>query len=43
MENRFREQYVCPNSSCGRFLGAIPYKELIKNRACPYCKCKFTE
>ena len=43
MENRFREQYVCPNSSCNRFLGATPYKELIKNRACPYCKCKFTE
>lgn len=43
MENRYREQYVCPNPSCNRFLGVTPYKELIKNRACPYCKCKFTE
>ena len=43
MENRFREQYVCPNTSCNRFLGATPYRELIKNRACPYCKCKYSE
>lgn len=43
MENRFRERYVCPNPSCNRFLGMTPYKELLKNRACPYCKCKYTE
>ena len=43
LEEDFRENYVCPNPICKHFLGATPYKELIKNRACPYCKAKFTE
>lgn len=43
IEERFRENYVCPNSACNRFLGATPYKELKKIHSCPYCKCKFTE
>lgn len=43
MEEAFREKYVCPNPLCGRFLGATPYKEIVKNRSCPYCKSKFTE
>lgn len=42
-EDEFREKYVCPNPSCGRFLGATPYKELLKSRSCPYCKAKYTE
>lgn len=43
MEDSFREKYVCPNPVCGRFLGGVPYKELLKNKSCPYCKSKFTE
>lgn len=43
MDESFREKYVCPNPLCGRFLGVTPYKELVKNRSCPYCKSKFTE
>lgn len=43
MEESFREKYVCPNPACGHFLGGVPYKELLKNRVCPYCKTKFTE
>ena len=43
MDEAFREKYVCPNPLCGRFLGATPYKELVKNRSCPYCRSKFTE
>ena len=43
MDETFREKYVCPNPLCGRFLGATPYKEIVKNRSCPYCKSKFTE
>ena len=43
IEDRFREKYICPNPACGHFLGATPYKELLKNRQCPYCKCKFSE
>lgn len=43
MEEAFREKYVCPNPLCGRFLGATPYKEIVKNRSCPYCKSKFID
>ncbi len=43
IEDSFRERYVCPNPMCGHFLGGTPYKELLKNRTCPYCKSKFTE
>lgn len=43
LEESFREKYVCPNPTCGHFLGGVPYKELLKNRTCPYCKSKFTE
>ena len=43
LDEDFREHYVCPNPACGHFLGATPYKELLKNKACPYCKGKFVE
>ena len=42
LEDNYREHYVCPNPACQHFLGTTPYKELIKNRTCPYCKAKFT-
>lgn len=43
LEESFRDKYVCPNPACGHFLGGTPYKELLRNKACPYCKAKFTE
>lgn len=43
IEERFRERYICPNPGCHRFLGMTPYKELLKNKCCPYCKSKLTE
>lgn len=43
LEDSFRESYVCPNPACGHFLGGTPYKELLKNKACPYCKAKYNE
>lgn len=43
LDDAFREKYVCPNPTCGHFLGATPYKELVKNRSCPYCKSKYKE
>lgn len=43
LEDDFREHYVCPNPFCGHFLGTTPYKELLKNKACPYCKGKFVK
>lgn len=42
-DDEFREKYVCPNPACNRYLGQTPYKELIKNRSCPYCKSNFTD
>lgn len=43
LDEEFRDKYICPNPACGHFLGVTPYKELLKNRTCPYCKSKFTE
>ena len=43
LEDKFRDNYICPNPACGHFLGGVPYKELLKNKSCPYCKSKFTE
>ena len=43
LDDLFREQYICPNPTCNHFLGAIPYKELLKNKTCPFCKAKFIE
>ncbi len=43
LDDSFREKYVCPNPTCGRFLGSTPYKELLKNKCCPYCKSNYTE
>ena len=42
LEENFRDRYICPNPACGHFLGMTPYKELLKNKTCPYCKSKFT-
>lgn len=43
MEEKYRDTYICPNPACHHFLGQTPYKEVLKNRTCPYCKAKFTE
>ena len=43
LQDDFRDRYVCPNPSCGCFLGQITYKELLKRRSCPHCKGKFVE
>lgn len=43
MEDKYRNNYVCPNPSCRRFLGTTPYRELLQNNTCPYCKSRFIE
>lgn len=43
MDERFHDEYVCPNPLCGRFLGSWQYKDLIKGKACPFCKSKYIE
>lgn len=41
LADKFRENYVCPNPECKRFLGNLPYNELTKVNACPHCKSRF--
>ncbi len=43
LEEEFHKKYVCPNPQCNNFMGTKPYSDLRKQKACPYCKTKFTE
>lgn len=43
MEEEFQDRYVCPNPSCNHFLGNQPYKLILKNGSCPWCKSKYVE
>lgn len=42
---KFTDEYICPNKSCGKFLGSLSYKLLKKQYSmkCPHCKCDFVE
>lgn len=43
LEAQFRKDYVCPNPDCRRFLGNMPYEELIKQtKSCYLCKSIYT-
>ncbi len=42
-QDRLIDEYVCPNPSCGHFMGFQPYKVLRQGRKCPYCGCAFME
>ena len=39
----FQQQYVCPNTECGHFMGFTPYSALCSRGNCPYCKVKYKE
>lgn len=43
MDEAFQDQYVCPNPSCHHFLGNQPYRLVLKNGSCPWCKSKYVE
>lgn len=44
LDKKFRKKYICPNPDCHSFLSYnLPYDELIKRGACPYCKSKYTD
>lgn len=39
LEDQFHKDYVCPNPNCKRFLGSVPYEDLIKQtKSCFVCK-----
>lgn len=42
-DDQLMDDYVCPNTNCGHYLGKQPYKLLRQNKACPYCKVPWTE
>lgn len=43
LDEKFHKDYVCPNPSCQRFMGAIPYEDLIKSsRNCHVCHCGYS-
>lgn len=42
LEEQFHRDYVCPNPSCQRFMGNVPYSDLVKSsRMCPVCRCNY--
>ena len=43
LEEKFHREYVCPNPSCQRFMGNMPYDDLVKaSKTCLTCKCHYT-
>ena len=37
----FQDKYICPNPECNHFLGFKPFKVLIQDKSCGYCRCKY--
>lgn len=43
LEKQFHKDYVCPNPSCQRFMGAMPYADLVKSvKMCNVCRCSYS-
>jgi len=42
-EEKYRTEYVCPVPTCKKHFGMTPYKELLEQHKCPYCRNKFVE
>ena len=44
LEERFHREYVCPNPDCRRFLGNIPYDDLVRqSKSCYVCRCQYID
>lgn len=43
LDDKFHDDYICPNPFCQHFLGPMQYKDLQKLHNCPYCKSKWKE
>ena len=42
LDEQFHKDYVCPNPQCQRFLGNIPYDDLVKQtKSCFVCKAEY--
>lgn len=40
---KFMNNYICPNPDCKHFMGNQSYLVLRQNKSCPYCRCKLKE
>ena len=43
LDEAFKRDYVCPNPDCQHFLGYTPYKDLLFQKQCRFCKCNWVE
>ena len=42
LDEQFHKDYVCPNPQCQRFLGNLPYDDLVKQtKSCFVCKAEY--
>lgn len=42
LDEEYANKYKCPNPSCGRPFGSVPYRQIEFNRQCFACGCKYT-
>ena len=43
LDKEFQQKYVCPNPECRHFMGNQPYDIISQNKACPYCKQRYSK
>lgn len=43
LDKEFQHNYVCPNPDCRHFMGNNPYDIISQNKACPYCKQRYSK
>lgn len=42
LDEEYSQKYKCPNPSCGKPFGTIPYRQIEYNKQCLACGCKYT-
>ncbi len=42
LDEEYSKKYKCPNPSCGKPFGAVPYRQIEYNKQCLACGCKYT-
>lgn len=42
LDEEYANKYKCPNPSCGKPFGSVPYRQIEFNKQCFACGCKYT-
>ena len=42
LDDEFAKKYKCPNPSCGKPFGAVPYRQIEYSKKCFACGCNYT-